>query len=71
MNAFIQYGKVDQVKQYWEKRNIVNEHIDLLIYAMRLVDEGVSLCNIPDLERGVGLLKKVFRHTPTEDRSGG
>ena len=66
MSAFIQYGKVDQVRAYWQESGLHNEHIEKLLYAMRLVDEGVSLCNISDLERGVNLLREVFATTPEE-----
>ena len=64
MNAFIRYGKVDEVQAYWDSRNIQNDHVDLLLYAMRRVDEGLSLCNISDLVGGIKLLKKVFDETP-------
>ncbi len=67
MSAFVRYGKVDDVLAYWNSRNIQNDHIDQLLYAMRRVDEGISLCNIQDLEAGITLLKKVFENTATED----
>lgn len=67
MNAFIQYGKVDLIKEYWESRKIQNERIDFLLYAMRCVDDGISLCNIQDLEFGIALLKKVFKDTVKEE----
>lgn len=67
MSAFVRYGKVDEVETYWESRGIQNDHIELLLYAMRRVDEGISLCNISDLEFGINLLKDVFRNTPREE----
>ena len=67
MNAFIRYGKVDEVQAYWDGRNIQNEHVDMLLYAMRRVDEGLSLCNISDLVSGIKLLKRVFNETPMEE----
>ena len=67
MDAFIRYGKVDEVKNYWKSRNIENKHIDSLLAAMRRVDDGISLCNISDLETGISYLKYVFQHTPKED----
>lgn len=67
MSAFIRYGKVDEVQAYWDSRGIENTHIDMLLYAMRRVDEGISLCNTSDLESGINLLKVVFRDTPKEE----
>ena len=67
MKAFIQYGKVDTLKEYWESRNIRNERIELLLYGMKCVDDGISLCSITDLEYGIRLLRKIFAETPRED----
>ena len=67
MDAFIRYGKVDEVQEYWNSRGIENEYISRLLFAMRRVDEGISLCNIEDLEAGIGLLKDVFRNTLKEE----
>ncbi len=67
MSAFIRYGKVDEVKQYWNSRGIENEHISMLLYAMERVDEGISLCNTAYLEGGIDLLKAVFQNTPREE----
>ncbi len=67
MDAFIRYGKVDEVKNYWKSRGIENKHIDSLLAAMRRVDEGISLCNTGDLETGINYLKYVFQNTPKED----
>lgn len=67
MNAFIRYGKVDEVSAYWQSRQIENTHIDHLLYAMKRVDEGITLCNIGDLEFGIRMLKDVFSNTPKEE----
>lgn len=67
MSAFVRYGKVDDVQAYWDSRGIKNEHIEYLLYAMRRVDEGISLCNIEDLEYGLNMLRDVFRNTPKEE----
>ncbi|MBO4460965.1 MAG: hypothetical protein J5778_09965 [Clostridiales bacterium] len=61
MEAFIRYGKVSIIENYWKSTGIRNDHIDSLINAMRWVDDGISLCNIPDLEYGIALLKEVFK----------
>ncbi len=67
MSAFIRYGKVDEIQAYWDSRGIENPHIESLLYAMRRVDEGISLCNTADLESGIVMLKKVFANTPKEE----
>jgi hypothetical protein len=67
MNAFIRYGKVDEIQAYWDSRGIENQHIESLLYAMRRVDEGTSLCNPGDLESGINMLKDVFANTPKEE----
>ena len=67
MSAFIRYGKVDEVQSYWDRRGIQDEHVDLLLYAMRRVDEGISLCNISNLEFGIKLLKEVITSTVKEE----
>ena len=67
MQAFIQFGKVDTIREYWESRHIQNDHIELLLYGMKCVDDGISLCHIGDLEYGISILKKVFAETPKED----
>ncbi|MBR2675821.1 MAG: hypothetical protein IKE28_02770 [Solobacterium sp.] len=67
MDAFIRYGKVDEVRSYWKSRGIENKHIDSLLAAMRRVDDGISLCNTGDLETGINYLKYVFQNTPKED----
>lgn len=60
MNAFIQYGKVGMIRQFWEDRDIENPHVEKLIRAMGYIDDGISLCNLTDLEYGIQELRKVF-----------
>lgn len=67
MSAFIRYGKVDEIQAYWNERGIENPHVESLLYAMRRVDEGISLCNTADLESGIVMLKNVFANTPKEE----
>lgn len=67
INAFIKYGKIDMIEEYWKSKNIHNTHIENLLYAMKYVDDGISLCSIKDLEYGISLLKKVFNDTITDD----
>ena len=61
LDSFIRFGKVTAIENYWKNTNIKNDHIDRLVSAMRWVDDGISLCNIADLEYGIALLKKVFK----------
>lgn len=67
MKAFIQFGKVDTIREFWESRHIQNKHIEKLLYGMKCVDDGISLCHIGDLEYGIRILKLVFSETPRED----
>lgn len=60
MDAFLRYGKVDGIRDYWMSRNIRDEHIERLIYAMQKVDVGISLCSVSDLEKGISMLKTCF-----------
>ena len=66
MSAFIRYGKVDEIVRYWRSRNISDRHVDVLLYAMKQIDEGVSLCNIGVLETGIRLLKQTLSQ-PSEE----
>ena len=66
MSAFIRYGKVDEILHYWESRGISDRHVDYLLYAMKRIDEGISLCNIQDLESGIRLLKLTLDSAPQE-----
>lgn len=61
MDAFLQYGKVDSIRAYWLNRDIEDPHIDQLIYAMRMMDVGITLCSVPEMEYGIQLLRQAFR----------
>ena len=58
--TFLRYGKVDMIVDYWEKSASKNEKIDRMIYAMRLIDVGLSLCSISEIERGIADLRILF-----------
>ena len=72
MDAFLQFGKVDSILSYWEKRPLEDAHIKRLLYAMRTVDVGITLCSISDLEQGIRMLKRVFadEERPRRDLDG-
>ena len=61
LDSFLRFGKVSSIENYWKNTHIENDHIDRLVTAMRWMDDGISLCNISDLEYGIALLKKVFK----------
>lgn len=58
--TFIKYGKVDMLVDYWEKNGSHNEIIEQMIYAMRSIDTGLSLCDIKDMEEGINKLRQLF-----------
>ena len=60
--AFLRYGKTDLLVEYWERANIHNPKIDRIIYAIRNIDAGISLCDIADIERGIRSLRSVIKN---------
>ena len=58
--AFLKYGKTDLLMDYWKRQNIENLYIERLLYAMRIIDVGISLCDISDIERGITSLRNLF-----------
>ena len=61
IRAFLKYGKADMIADLWEKSGERNESIAGMVYAMRHVDVGLSMCNIPEVEDGILRLKKLFK----------
>ncbi|MBQ0065262.1 MAG: TM1812 family CRISPR-associated protein [Firmicutes bacterium] len=61
IDAFLQYGKVTMISNYWRSKNIQDVHIERIIDAMETVDLGISLCNITQLELGIQKLKQAFK----------
>ena len=61
--AFLKYGKVDMLVEYWNRSGARNELIERMIYAMRRIDIGISLCNIREMEEGIATLRELFRET--------
>ena len=60
VRAFHKYGKVDMLLEYWASTGIHNPDVERLLYAMRNIDTGISLCDINDIERGIDSLRKIF-----------
>ena len=59
--AFLRYGKVDMIVDYWENSLSKNRQVEKMIYAMKRIDTGLSLCCIGDIIEGIGDLRTLFR----------
>ena len=59
--AFLRYGKADMIVDFWEKSGERNEQIASMIYAMRHIDSGLSMCNIKEVEGGILRLRELFK----------
>lgn len=59
--TFLRYGKTDLLLDYWKQANLNNPTIERMLYGMRNIDYGISLCDIADIERGVKSLRSVIR----------
>ena len=55
------YGKVDQVKEYWDNHEHNNPDLDMLLFGLQYVDDGISLCNVPLFKYGIEVIRKVFK----------
>ncbi len=60
MDAFLKNGKAKGVVEYWKRVDVKNPKIDSVVYAMRNIDYGISLCDINDIERGIRSLRKLL-----------
>ena len=58
--SFLQYGKTDMLMHAWNKQKTENKYIERMLYAMRNIDIGISLCDIGDIERGINSLRRLF-----------
>lgn len=58
--AFLDYGKTDSIVRCWKQANVDNPRIERIIYAMRNIDTGISLCDIGDIERGIRSLRSLL-----------
>ena len=59
--AFMQYGKTDMLLGFWQRMGVENDDVERLLYAMRNIDYGISLCDISDIERGITSLRNLFK----------
>ena len=60
VSAFINYGKVDSIREYWESTGLQNDYVEKMLTGMTYIDAGVSLCHIDSLKRGVSLLRDAY-----------
>lgn len=61
ISSFVNYGRADMIADIWKKANVHNESIDGMVNAMRRVDVGLSMCNIPEVESGILRLRGLFK----------
>ena len=61
IRAFLKYGKADMIEDIWKRSGESNESVADMIYAMRDVDVGLSMCNTAEVERGILRLRELFR----------
>jgi len=61
IRAFLNYGRADMIVDIWKKSGENNESIDGMVYAMRDVDVGLSMCNMAEVKRGILRLRDLFR----------
>ena len=70
LHSFLAYGKADMIAKIWQNSGERNESISSMVYAMRRVDVGLSMCNIPEVEDGILRLRKLFREEKFWRESG-
>lgn len=61
IRAFLNYGKADIIMDIWKRSGESNESIESMVYAMRDVDVGLSMCNMSEVKRGIMCLRELFR----------
>ena len=60
MNAFLQYGKADIIKDYWNTQESKDRSVTDLINTMQKIDEALSLCNVVSLQNQIEILKRIL-----------
>ena len=61
IRSFLNYGKADMIADIFEKSGERNESIAGMVYAMRHVDAGLSMCSMREVEDGILRLRELFR----------
>lgn len=59
-NTFLRYGKADEIVDLWERSGSNNSQVEKMVYAMRRIDIGLSVCDILELQKGIDTLRKLF-----------
>lgn len=59
-NTFLRYGKASEIVDFWEKSGSKNSQVEKMVYAMRRIDIGLSICDILELTKGIDTLRKLF-----------
>lgn len=59
-HAFLDFGKTDMLVDFWEASGERDELIDRIVYATRHVDVGISMCNVPEVQEGIDLLRTLL-----------
>jgi len=65
IHAFLSYGKADKIVEFCEKNRQGDRRLSGLIYAIRHVDVGLSMCNIAEVEQGILRLRELYRSSST------
>ena len=60
MDALQKNGKAKGIVEYWKSVDVNNPKVDSIVYAMRNIDYGISLCDINDIERGLKKLRELL-----------
>ena len=58
--AFLRYGRADMLLETWAASGLENPEIEHILYAIKNIDTGISLCDVTDVERGLRSLKKYY-----------
>ena len=68
--TFLSYGKADMIVDLWEKSGERNDAITSMVYAMRHIDVGLSMCNISEVEDGIVRLRELLKGNHLNDAIG-
>lgn len=68
--TFLRYGKADMIVDFWEKSGESNERIASMVYAMRHIDVGLSMCNMREVEDGIIRLRELLKDESGLEESG-
>ena len=71
IDVFLEYGKVDLLKSYWNSLHVSDPDSNRLFYGMDAIDEGIALCNVDLIECGINIIRQVMKHPKCapEDRN--